>query len=167
MVTVNNSVLVFCTGMSWTKNKRLKKINISLNSKHFCFYLKNVLYNATLLKIIKLKLHFIKKWSREGSIRGLFCIFSCSLSKKDAPEYVYMFRIFFILQKKTVLTLKNVNNCKKLAIIQLMSKLIVLLRFFRVRNDFFLKNSRKFWTCERIQAHRVCLNCMRRYKITP
>ena len=62
--------------------------------------------HSTVLKMLKSKLHFIKK-----------------LSKKDAPEYVDMFQFFFNLLKKSFLTLKN-------AIIQLIWTLIGKLPIF-------------------------------------
>ena len=74
----------------------LKRIIIAIYMKSvFPPYDSNIkFYNAiaTVLKMLKSKLHFIKKWL-----------------KKDAPEYVYMFRIFFILQQK----LKNYPKKRK------------------------------------------------------
>ena len=66
----------------------LKRIIIAIYMKSvFPPYDSNIkFYNAiaTVLKMLKSKLHFIKN----------------GLSKKDAPEYVYMFRIFFNLQQQ-------------------------------------------------------------------
>ena len=53
-----------------------------------------IMLHSAVLKMLKLKLQLIKN----------------GLSKKDLPEYVYMFRIFFNLQKKIISDPKKRNN---------------------------------------------------------
>ena len=81
---------------------------------------------GTVLKMMKLKLNFIKKW----------------LKKKDAPEYVYMFRTSFILQKKIMFDPKKRKNTANFDIYWIMTNFLQLFTFFRVKNILFCKKKK-------------------------
>ena len=65
------------------------------------------------------------------------------MSKKDAPEYVYMFRIFFFL-KKNIFDPKKRKKLEKIGHYSINVKIRGIFAFFRVKNDFFYKIKESF-----------------------
>ena len=75
-------------------------------------------------------------------------------AKKDEPEDVYMFKILFILQKKSFFAWKTAKNMQKGCIFKIMLKLVVICIFWGQKG--FLKNERNLEHVNKIiEAHLI------------